>query len=486
MLVDLLINWAWQGCAVTLAAWGIVRVGRLSATAKYQIWWGALLLVLLLPAMPALLATLGPAPFGDAVPVAPVTEIPIPRLSPWPVLAALLVWAAGAAISIVRALRAHRALARMRGSSRTFPAAREQRLTNWIRLRATGRPARLVISDKVRAAAVLGPGSPVIAVSPAAERTLTDAELDRVLVHEWAHVQRRDDLAKLAQVLIRGLVWMHPAVRAIDRQLDIEREVACDDWVVNLTGGARDLARCLTRLAEIPCAIPAQPLAPAAIASTSLSIRVRRLLDTARSTTTRSPLPTLTALAGTLAVIALSISGVQLVGVASSTILPMPHRVATLAGSLNQQRAVFSPSGGERHVDTAPPPTPSDPSSASPVPRTRDARPVSARVTVEPLASLSSERRTTWMAPELPAPGTTAAAAAPVREVPAATGSAGDAADTPWGAATAAGLSVAHGSQRAADAAADAGTSIGRGSQRAATATAGFFTRFGRRVAGSF
>jgi hypothetical protein len=47
-------------------------------------------------------------------------------------------------------------------------------------------------------------------------------------------------------------------------------------------------------------------------------------------------------------------------------------------------------------------------------------------------------------------------------------------------------MSVAHGSQRAADAAADAGSSIGRGSQRAATATAGFFTRFGRSIAGRF
>jgi beta-lactamase regulating signal transducer with metallopeptidase domain len=488
MLVDLLINWAWQGCAVTLAAWAIVRVAHPSATAKYQIWWSALLLVLLLPVIPVLLALVDVPAIVGTESSAPVAEIPIPRPARWPVLAAAGVWAAGAVISLVRALRAHAALARMRSAARAFPASREKSLRNWMRLRGTGRPARLVISDDVRAAAVLGLASPLIAVSSAAERTLSDDELDRVLVHEWAHVQRRDDVARLAQVVIRGLAWMHPAVIAIDRQLDIEREVACDDWVVNQTGSPRDLARCLTRVAEISYSAAGLPLAPGAVAGTSLSVRVRRLLDAGRSTTTRSSLVKLAPLAATLAGIALSVSGVQLVGVASSVTVPVPHRVARLAGSLNPDGDARLLARRWRHVDvtTRPAAAPGKlqgTASAASKPQAVDAPHIPGPVAVEPLASLPGAR-TTWAPPEPSiAPSTMAAR---VEEIAPESGASNDAAGTPWGAATVAGLSVAHGSQRAADAAADAGTSIGRGSQHAATATAGLFTRFGRRIAGSF
>jgi beta-lactamase regulating signal transducer with metallopeptidase domain len=489
LLVELLINWAWQGCAVTLAAWGIIRVGRVdSATAKYQLWWAALLIVLVLPAVPPFLAMFGPSTGPGVGSGVPVAEIPIPRLPSWPVLATLGVWAIGAAIFLLRALRAHQALRRMRARSKPFPASREARLPNWMRLKVSGRRARLVISDDVRAAAVLGAGSAVIAVSPAAARTLTDSDLDLVLVHEWAHVQRHDDVGRLAQVLVRGLAWMHPAVRVIDRQLDIEREVACDDWVVNLTGGAKDLARCLTRLAVMPCSPVAQPLAPGAVAAASLSTRVRRLLDTGRSTRTRSSLTRLAPFAVTLAGITLSISGVQIVGVASSAVAPMPHSGPNLAGSLNQTM-VPAPPTVRRPIDTTTFPlvVPEQPKAASSTtaPPARDVRSVPVAVTFEPLASLSPEHRTMWTPPELPVAGAPVMPGAPVTEAAVAPGTS-EAVDPPWSAAAATGMSVAHGSQRAADAAADAGSSIGRGSQRAATATAGFFTRFGRRIAGRF
>ena len=38
----------------------------------------------------------------------------------------------------------------------------------------------------------------MIAVAPSLVETLDTDELDRVLIHEWAHVQRRDDLVNIA------------------------------------------------------------------------------------------------------------------------------------------------------------------------------------------------------------------------------------------------------------------------------------------------
>ena len=49
--MDVLANWLWQGSAVALAATVILRASRrMSATSRYQLWWVALCIVLVLPA----------------------------------------------------------------------------------------------------------------------------------------------------------------------------------------------------------------------------------------------------------------------------------------------------------------------------------------------------------------------------------------------------------------------------------------------------
>jgi hypothetical protein len=80
---------------------------------------------------------------------------------------------------------------------------------------------------------------------------LSEEELRQVVAHELAHLRRRDDWTNLAQQIVEALLWFHPAVWWIGRRLDLEREIACDDWVVSQTGGARPYAACLTRLVEL-------------------------------------------------------------------------------------------------------------------------------------------------------------------------------------------------------------------------------------------
>ena len=126
---------------------------------------------------------------------------------------------------------------------------------------------------------MLGLTSPSIAVAPVALGALSDEELDQIVVHEWAHVHRRDDIARLVQRMIVAFAGLHPAVWWIDRQLHLERETACDDWAVNATGSARALAVCLTKLASLPGRPSDTVLVPAALASSELTTRVVRLLE---------------------------------------------------------------------------------------------------------------------------------------------------------------------------------------------------------------
>ena len=80
---------------------------------------------------------------------------------------------------------------------------------------------------------------------------LEEAELDQIGLHEAAHLARRDDYALLFQRVIEALFALHPVVRWIARQIDLEREIACDDLVVEATGRPRSYASCLTRVVEL-------------------------------------------------------------------------------------------------------------------------------------------------------------------------------------------------------------------------------------------
>src|SRR3546814_5859728 len=53
-----------------------------------------------------------------------------------------------------------------------------------------------------------------------------------------------------SDLLIQSLLFFHPAVWVIGRQLTIERELACDDWAVKITGEPRCYASCLAKLVE--------------------------------------------------------------------------------------------------------------------------------------------------------------------------------------------------------------------------------------------
>ncbi len=56
-----------------------------------------------------------------------------------------------------------------------------------------------------------------------------------VLLHEMAHAARRDGVAQLLQRCADCLLPMHPATAWVSRQIDWEREGACDDWVLART-----------------------------------------------------------------------------------------------------------------------------------------------------------------------------------------------------------------------------------------------------------
>src|SRR5205085_3857822 len=129
-------------------------------------------------------------------------------------------------------------------------------------------------------------------------RELSADELRTTLLHEFAHLQRRDDWTNLAQKVVRTIFFFHPAVWWIERRLSLEREMACDEAVLAETENPRAYAECLVSLAEKSVVRRGLALAQAMVGrARETSLRLARILDGNRRSRSARNLPALAFLA---------------------------------------------------------------------------------------------------------------------------------------------------------------------------------------------
>jgi beta-lactamase regulating signal transducer with metallopeptidase domain len=471
-----LLNWLWQGCVVGLALFAMLGLlDRARAKVRYLLCWAAQLLVLALPLVALIRSEGGSAVPLPRVPVAAVVSVPDAWWTSGALIAAA--WLAWACLGGLRFVRAMVALRRARAQSRPFPRQVESVLAHWGQVRGRGRRPRLVVSEAVSAAAVLGCGAPMIAVAPALVTRLEVDELDRVVIHEWAHVQRRDDHLNLLQIAVRLVAGWHPAVWWIDRRLQAEREIACDEATVVITGAPKTYAACLVKLAELKSAAPALA-APAVLAASGLRARVTRIVSRNTFLAPRLSMGFAVAVVAALAVVSVAVAQTRLIEPAEVVVPSEPIRTAAVR--VDRAAVVQAPAGVARQE-------PAPPAERKPVP-VRDGAP-SARVDVVPV-SPTVHHAVLHAAPappravDSPAPPEAVEVAVEVRaDGPAVA----EPLLAPAAPAPVQSNEVTDGRVRTPWAqAADGGTAIGKASKEAGLATAGVFTRIARRVAGSF
>ena len=142
------------------------------------------------------------------------------------------------------------------------------------------RAVRYCESIRLDAPAVAGWVRPVVLLPVTAITGLSTEQLEAVIAHELAHIQRLDAFVNLFQVGVETLLFYHPAVWWLGRRIRAERENCCDDAAVKLCGSPVTYARALTRMAEWKAA----PQLAMAANRSPLVERIARLLGASRPT----------------------------------------------------------------------------------------------------------------------------------------------------------------------------------------------------------
>ena len=309
------LNTVIAGLLLAGLSWGVLycfSAGRsgtssaVSSTARFAVWFSTLLAIAGLPLLSRAGSSLG------------ASNVRLPELtlsSAW----AMGLFAAWAVISgglLIRLSFSLWHVYRLRSECREIDrglltSSAEAALAEVLQQSPRIRRVKLLVSEAVRVPTALGFFRPAVVLPAWALRDLSPDELKVIVLHELAHLRRWDDWTNLAQKVVKALFFFHPAVWWIDSRLALEREIACDDMVLEQTANARTYAASLVSVAEKVVAEKMRMGRALALAQSALgrvrqvSQRVAQILDTTRPRTTRGWGPAL-AMIGTLAVITVS------------------------------------------------------------------------------------------------------------------------------------------------------------------------------------
>jgi len=290
-----LVHFAWQGSVIGLGAWLCLRLVRLSANARYSV--GILMLAAMLAAPVAtfvrlvaaspdtaardahanVVADMGRPTAGESTIV--VTPTPssdgAPSTDGTPLLSFVLgAWLIGVGAFSMRLLGGW-IVARRWARQAMQPVPPEilfmaRRMADRL---AVAPVARVYESAAATVPMVMGWARPVILVPAAAIGGLAPAHLEAILAHELAHVRRHDYVVNLLQSVVETLLFYHPAVWWVSREVRQAREQCCDDLAIEACGNRIVYASALTELATMM-----KPRLALAATDGSLGARVRRIL----------------------------------------------------------------------------------------------------------------------------------------------------------------------------------------------------------------
>ncbi len=216
-------------------------------------------------------------------------------------------WMLGVSVLAIRLLGGWMLTVQLRTTRSEAVDGRWQRCADRLanRLEVTW-PVRVRQSTFIDVPMVVGWVRPVVLLPAGILTGLPPRQIEALIAHELSHVRRHDVLVGWLQALVETLLFYHPAVWWVSKQVRLEREHCCDDLAVALCQDRVMYAQALTTLASRRQVIPAGGLGAAGGA---LLPRIRRLIGTSPEQPPRRYRPPLgvvgvVLLAGTLGIAA--------------------------------------------------------------------------------------------------------------------------------------------------------------------------------------
>jgi len=295
LALAVLLTHALHAVVWTLAAAGLARGWPLSSDAQNTLWR----LAVFAPPVTTSLACVMSARFHAAATAAQAAGVRVAwlayasELAPsaraeselWTILgtAAAVCLLLGLLRWLAQALRlAHRLRART-------PVNDARWLERLERLRWRTRLGRVALTQSPDISSPLVLGAAQICI-PEALLTLGNADIDSVLAHELAHLERRDGFWFPFAGVLAALTWLNPLSAWVVARFRQTAEQACDDRAVSLTQDALGLARVLVQLASSAQVRLGAPLTPTmANGRGALVSRVERLTTTLPASRGSSP-----------------------------------------------------------------------------------------------------------------------------------------------------------------------------------------------------
>jgi len=293
-----LVAFLWQGAAIgSLTAIALAIFRRSQAPMRYAIACAGLGLLAVAPVVSAMryasnmpenvvassisrgsLADFSPAPAAASASPdrADLSGRSVALLEPHLPLIVMF-WAGGVGLGGIKLFAGWWKLRRLcRAAVAVSPAAWSASLRDMAGRLGVTKRIRIVTSTLIDVPAVVGWIRPAIVVPAALLANLPATYLDAVLAHELAHLRRRDYLVNALQCGVEVLLFYHPAVWWVSRQVRVEREHCCDDDAAIVCGDRLEYARAIASLEELRTERSRLALAAS---GGHLLTRVRRLVE---------------------------------------------------------------------------------------------------------------------------------------------------------------------------------------------------------------
>ncbi len=163
----------------------------------------------------------------------------------------LVMWIAGVLVLALRLLANWLHVRWLQYDTRRIPPELGQVVETLLKRLGVIRHCRVCLSQRIRTAIVTGLWRPLVLIPASWLAEMTPDVLEAVIAHELAHVRRGDLWANLLQRTVETLLFYHPAVWWLSRNLGSERELCADECAVAATGKRIAYASALEQLGQM-------------------------------------------------------------------------------------------------------------------------------------------------------------------------------------------------------------------------------------------